>query len=138
MVLNQGLLNENLIIMRNYEVTFVVDPLLAESEIQATCDNYVDHLKNHNCSIVFVDKMGLKQLAYPIKKRTSGFYFCIEFQGETGEVISNIELAMKRDERVIRFLTVSLDKYGVKYNEDKRNGLIGTNSSKEEEASSEK
>ncbi len=123
--------------MRNYEVTFVVDPLLAESEIQATCDNYVDHLKNHKCSVVHVDKMGLKQLAYPIKKRTSGIYFCIEFQGETGEVISNIELAMKRDERVIRFLTVSLDKYGVKYNDDKRNGLIGKPSETKEEASTE-
>ncbi len=119
--------------MRQYEVTFVVDPLLSESEIQATCDNYVDHLKNNKCEVVHIDKMGLKQLAYPIKKRTSGVYFCIEFKTETGEVISPIELALKRDERVMRFLTVFLDKYGIKYNEDKRNGLIGKSTDKKEE-----
>ncbi len=66
--------------MKQYEVTFIVDPLLADSEIQSTCDNYVDHLKTQDCNIVHVEKMGLKQLAYPIKKRTSGVYFCIEFQ----------------------------------------------------------
>ena len=69
--------------------------------------------------------MGLRQLAYPIKRRTSGVYYCIEFQVATGELISKYELSMRRDERIMRFLTVKLDKYGVKYNADTRKGLIG-------------
>merc|ERR1712065_62544 len=69
---------------------------------------------------------GLRQLAYPINRRTSGVYFCIEFQPNGADVIPGAELALRRDERIIRFLTVKLDKYGVKYNDDKRNGLIGT------------
>ena len=69
--------------------------------------------------------MGLKQLAFPINKRNSGIYYCVEFNGETGNAISKMELALRRDERIMRFLTVKLDKYGVKYNDDKRNGLIG-------------
>jgi len=69
--------------------------------------------------------MGLRQLAYPIKNRTTGIYYCVEFQTPTGAFISELELALRRDERIMRFLSVSLDKYGVKYNDDKRNGKIG-------------
>jgi len=111
--------------MRNYEVTFIVDPVLSGDEIKAAAQSYVDLLKKEGCEIVHVDEMGLRQLAYPIKRRTSGIYYCIEFQVETGELINKYELSMRRDERIMRFLTVKLDKYGVKYNDDKRNGLIG-------------
>jgi len=112
--------------MNQYEVTFIVDPVLSGEEIKATAQTYVDHLKNEGCTIVHVDEMGLRQLAYPINRRTSGVYFCIEFQPNGADVIPGAELALRRDERIIRFLTVKLDKYGVKYNDDKRNGLIGT------------
>ena len=111
--------------MRNYEVTFIVDPVLSGDEIKATAKSYVERLEKNGCKIVHIDEMGLRQMAYPINKRTSGIYYCIEFEIENGDYIKKLELTMKRDERIIRFLTVKLDKYGVKYNEDKRNGLIG-------------
>jgi small subunit ribosomal protein S6 len=110
--------------MRNYEITFIVDPVLSGDEIKAAAQTYVDMLQEENCKIVHVDEMGLRQLAYPINKRNSGVYYCIEFEVESGEVIGKLELAMQRDERLVRFLTVKLDKYGVKYNADKRAGLI--------------
>ncbi len=118
--------------MRNYEVTFIVDPVLSGDEIKATAQTYVDLLKNEKCNIVHVDEMGLKQLAYPINKRQSGVYYCIEFESETGDFIGNMELSLRRDERIMRFLTVALDKYGVKYNDDKRKGLIGSSKKKKE------
>ncbi|MEM6723996.1 MAG: 30S ribosomal protein S6 [Bacteroidota bacterium] len=118
--------------MRQYEITFIVDPVLSSDEIKQTADNYVDHLKGEGCTIVHVDEMGLRQLAYPINRRNSGVYFCVEFQSENGNFIEKMELAMRRDARIMRFLTVSLDKYGVKYNEDKRNGLITPYSVKRE------
>jgi len=111
--------------MKQYEVTFIVDPVLSGDEIKATAQSYNDHLTSNGCTIINIDEMGLRQLAYPIKRRTSGIYYCVEFQAPTGEMINNFELVFRRDERIIRFLTVALDKYGVKYNEDKRNGLIG-------------
>ncbi|RMG78041.1 MAG: 30S ribosomal protein S6 [Bacteroidetes bacterium] len=111
--------------MRNYEVTFIVDPVLTGDEIKGTAQSYVDRLQNDGCKIVAVDEMGLRQLAYPINKRTTGIYYCIEFQTETGNVIDPLELTFRRDERVMRFLTVKLDKYGVEYNEKKRAGKIG-------------
>ena len=120
--------------MKNYEVTFIVDPVLSGDEIKATAQTYMEHLQSEGCSIVYKDEMGLRQLAYPINKRTSGVYYSIEFTNTTGEIIPKLELALRRDERIMRFLTVKLDKYGVKYNEDKRNGLIGKRKNDEEES----
>ncbi len=110
--------------MRHYELTFVVDPVLSNEEIQSIRQTYEDLVKKQGCTIIHLDDGGLKQLAYPINKRNSGIYFTIEFAVETGEAIAPIELALRRDERIMRFLTIGLDKFGVKYNEDKRNGLI--------------
>lgn len=111
--------------MKQYEVTFIVDPVLSGEEIKAIAQTYVDLLKREDCEIVHVDEMGLQTLAYPINKRNSGVYYCVEFKASNHKVIDNVELALRRDERIMRFLTVSLDKFGVKYNEDKRKGLIG-------------
>lgn len=123
--------------MLQYEVNFIVDPVLSGDEIKTTAKTYEDMLKDVGATIVNVDDLGLKQLAYPIKKRTSGIYYCIEFQTPTGAMIAKTELALKRDERILRFLTVKLDKYGVKYNQDKRDGKIGTVKKAKEEANTE-
>ncbi len=112
--------------MLNYEITFIVDPVLSSDEIKATAQTYLDMLKEAECQIVHNGELGLKQLAYPINRRTSGVYFCIEFQSQNGTIIPRAELALTRDERIMRFLTVRLDRYGVKYNQDKRDGKIGT------------
>ena len=118
--------------MKQYEITFIIDPVLPGDEIKTAGKAYETLLQNEDCNIVHVDEMGLKQLAYPINKRNSGVYKCIEFQTENGSIISKLELALRRDERIMRFLTVKLDRYGIKYNDDKRNGLIGKKSSKKE------
>ena len=123
--------------MRTYEVTFIVDPVLSGDEIKATAQNYIDHLKSENCEIVHLQELGLRQLAYPIMKRSSGVYYSLEFQSEAGDIVNKIELAMKRDERVIRHLLIKLDKFAIKYNEDKRLGKIGQAAKTEKVSSSE-
>jgi len=110
--------------MRHYELTFIVDPVLSNEEIQTVRQSYEDLIKKLGCKITHVDDLGLKQLAYPLNKRNSGIYYSIEFETENGEAIAPLELALRRDERIMRFLSIALDKFGVKYNEDKRNGLI--------------
>jgi small subunit ribosomal protein S6 len=117
--------------MKNYEVTFIVDPVLSSGEISSTAQTYTDLIRNKGCQIVHVDEMGLRPLAYPINRRHSGVYFCVEMEGASGDFISEMELTLRRDERILRFLTVKLDKYGVKYNADKRSGLIGKVKKKE-------
>ncbi len=111
--------------MRNYEVTFIVDPTLSSDEVNATVQKYADMLTAAGYTIVHIDEMGLRQLAYDIKKKHSGVYFCIEFAGNDGQIIDKMELTLRRDDKILRFLTVALDKFAVKYNEDKRAGKIG-------------
>jgi|SRR5699024_9398785 len=123
--------------MRTYEVTFIVDPVLSGDEIKATAQNYIDHLKSENCKIVDLQDIGLRQLAYPIRKRSTGVYYSLEFQSPTGEIVKKLELALKRDERVIRYLLIKLDKFGIQYNEDKRQGKIGQVKSGEQSKKSE-
>jgi small subunit ribosomal protein S6 len=111
--------------MRNYELTFIIDPVLSNDEIAMTASTYIDHLEAAKCEIVYINEWGLRQLAYPINKRNTGIYYTIEFASPDGGFIDKLELALRRDVRIIRFLSVKLDKFGVQYNEDKRAGKIG-------------
>lgn len=124
--------------MRHYETTFILDPVLKNEEISDTVAGYETFLKEAGAEIVHVEKWGLRQLAYPINKRSSGLYFTIEFAVPTGEVIDRLEINYRRNERVMRFLTIALDKYGVKYNSDKRAGLIGKKKTETVEAEADK
>ena len=117
--------------MRHYEVTFIVDPVLSGDEVKATAEHIQKELKGFCATILAVDEIGLRQLAYPINKRSSGVYYSIEFGCDVADWLVKFELNMKRNERLLRFLTVKLDKYGVKYNDDKRNGRIGSKKKKE-------
>jgi small subunit ribosomal protein S6 len=117
--------------MNHYEVTFIIDPVLSGDEIKSTASTYESLLKDQGCSIVHVNEMGLKQLAYPINKKSSGIYYCVEYTSINGSPIAKMELALRRDERIMRFLTIKLDKYGVQYNEDRRSGKISSYKKKE-------
>lgn len=120
--------------MRHYEVTFIVDPVLSGDEVKSTAEHIQKELKDSGATIVAVDEMGLRQLAYEIKRRSSGVYYCIEFSCEAADWLAKFELNLKRNERLLRFLTVKLDKYGIKYNDDKRNGRIGKKKKEEKVA----
>ena len=111
--------------MRHYELTFIVDPILSSDEVKSTAETVRTQLEGNGCSITAVDEMGLRQLAYEINKRATGVYYCIEFTCESAEWVDKFELGLKRNDNIMRFLTVKLDKHGVKYNDDKRNGRIG-------------
>jgi small subunit ribosomal protein S6 len=112
--------------MRHYEVTFVVSPVLSSDEVKATAEHIQAEIRGFGGQIVAVDELGLRQLAYSINRRASGVYYCVEFNTEAADWVGKFELNLKRNENILRFLTVKLDKYGVKYNDDKRNGRIGS------------
>ena len=120
--------------MRHYETTFILDPVLKNEEISDTVTGFESFLKEAGAEIVHVEKWGLRQLAYPINKRSSGLYFTIEFSIPTGAIIERLEINYRRNERIMRFLMIALDKYGVKYNSDKRAGLIGKKKTETAEA----
>jgi small subunit ribosomal protein S6 len=102
-----------------YETVFIMTPVLSDDQMKETVAKYQKLLKDKGAEIVLENNWGLKKLAYPIQKKSTGFYYLIEFKSE-GDIIKDVELAFKRDERIIRFLTVKLDKHAVAYNEKKR------------------
>ena len=65
------------------------------------------------------ENWGLKKLAYPIQKKSTGFYQLLEFKADPS-VIDSLEVNFRREERVIRFLTVKLDKFAAAYAEKRR------------------
>ena len=106
--------------VKQYETVFIVTPVLSEDQMKETVEKYTNFLKDRGAEIVYTNNWGMRKLAYPIRKKNTGFYYLIEFNAE-GSVIADLEIAYKRDERLLRFLTVSLDKSAVAYNEKKRN-----------------
>jgi small subunit ribosomal protein S6 len=109
--------------LKNYETVFVLTPVLNKEQITATIAKFREILLEKNAEIVYEEDMGIKKLAYPIQHKNTGIYYLIEFKA-TPDTISILETGYKRDENVMRFLTFSLDKHGVLYNEQKRKGTL--------------
>ena len=105
--------------LNQYETVFIMTPVLSDDQMKETVKKYQDFLKDQGAEIILEDNWGLRKLAYPIQKKSTGFYYLIEYQAD-GNIIEELEVTFKRDERVIRFLTVKLDKHAVIYNEKKR------------------
>jgi small subunit ribosomal protein S6 len=107
--------------MNNYETVFILNPVLSEDQAKDTVEKFVKVLKKAKADIINTEHWGLKKMAYPINKKSTGFYNLIEFAAESG-VINTLETEYRRDESVMRFLTTVLDKHAVVYNERRRKG----------------
>lgn len=107
--------------MNNYETVFILNPVLSEDQAKDTVDKFVKVLTKANAEIVNTENWGLRKLAYPINKKSTGFYNLIEFKADP-QVINSLETEYRRDESVMRFLTTVLDKHAIVYNERRRKG----------------
>jgi small subunit ribosomal protein S6 len=105
---------------RHYETVFITTPVLSEDQMKETVEKFRNILQKNQAEVVHEENWGLRKLAYPIDKKSTGFYHLIEFKSD-GSAIDNLEVEFKRDERVIRFLTVKMDKHAVEYAEKRRN-----------------
>jgi len=101
--------------MKNrYETVFILTPVLSEAQAKETVAKFKKLLKEAGAKIHDEEFCGMKKLAYPIQKKSTGFYNLFDFEAE-GDVIGKLDIAFRRDERVMRFLTVSLDKDAIAY-----------------------
>ena len=107
--------------MNNYETVFILNPVLSDDQAKDTVEKFVNVLTKANAEIINAENWGLKKLAYPINKKSTGFYNLIEFTAEP-QVINTLETEYRRDESVMRFLTTVLDKHAIVYNERRRKG----------------
>ena len=114
--------------MNHYETVFILTPVLSDEQMKETVAKFKTLLTDKGAEILNEETWGLKKMAYAIQKKSTGFYCLLEFKAEP-EVIKTLETGFRREENVIRFMTVKLDKYAIQYAEKRRNKL-----SKKEEA----
>ena len=109
--------------IKDYETVFIINPVLSETQQKKTVNKYKKILENNKAKIIYNENLGFKNLSYPIKNKKTGFFHLFQFSSEDNEVIKNFETEFKRDERVIRWQTVRLDKFALEYAERRRKRL---------------
>jgi len=108
--------------LNHYETVFIATPVLSDTQMKEAVNKFKKIITDGEGEIIHEENWGLRKLAYPIQKKSTGFYYLIEFKTE-GELISKLETEYRRDERIIRFLTFRMDKYAIAYSEKRRKKL---------------
>jgi small subunit ribosomal protein S6 len=116
--------------MYHYETVFILTPVLSEDQAKEAVDKFRKILKDIGASIIHEENWGLRKLAYQIQKKSTGYYHLFEFTAN-GQAVGELELAFKRDERVLRFMTVALDKHAIAYAVKRRNKAKNAKKEKE-------
>ena len=106
--------------MNSYETVFILTPVLSADQVKEAVGNIKQRLKDGGAKVLHEEDWGLRKLAYPIQKKTTGFYHLFEFEAD-GSLVGDYELGMKRDEKVMRFLTVAMDKHAIAFAESRPN-----------------
>ena len=114
--------------MNHYETVFILNPVLSETQVKETVKKFEDYLISKGAEMIWQEDWGLKKLAYPIQKKKSGFYHLFEFKA-SGEVITPFELEFRRDDSVMRYLTVKLDKHAAAWAEKRKEKIKATQKS---------
>ena len=120
---------------KNYETVFILTPVLSDDQAKEAAKKFKKAITDLGGKVVNEENWGLKKLAYPIQKKTTGFYHLVQFTGEGEEIINTLEVTYKRDERVLRFLTVALDKHAIAYAEKRKGKYADAKTKKKESAS---
>ena len=107
-----------------------MNPVLSEEQIKETVKKFSDYIKNNKGSVTHEENWGLKKLKYTIQNKKTGFYYLLEFQAN-GNIINDLEVEFKRDERIIRWQTIKLDKFAFEYAEKRKNKLNKNNNKSE-------
>jgi small subunit ribosomal protein S6 len=107
--------------MFNYETVFILTPVLSEDQAKEAVNKFRKTLKDQKAKIVHEETWGLKKLAYQIQKKSTGHYYLFQYTTENNLAVAELETTFKRDERILRYMTVALDKHGVAYSEKRRN-----------------
>ena len=106
--------------LNHYETVFIATPVVSDAQMKEMVQKFKDLITGEGGEIVYEEDWGLRKLAYPIRKKSTGFYYLIEFKAN-GTFIQKFEIEYRRDERIIRFLTFAMDKHAIEYGEKRRN-----------------
>jgi len=106
--------------MNNYETVLILTPVLSEEQVKESMVKFKSLLNSFKAECISEELWGLKKMKYSIQNRKTGFYMLFQFLADPNRV-ADFELELKRDERIMRFLTVKLDKHAVEFAEKRRN-----------------
>lgn len=109
--------------MNTYETVFIASPVLAETALAEMLGKFQGLLTESGATVEHTEQWGLKKLAYPIQKKSTGYYYLVQFSAPDGKIVETLETAYRRDERVVRFLTFRMDKDAMAYAEKRRTKL---------------
>ncbi len=112
--------------MNNYETVFILTPVLSDAQMKEAVEKFKTLLTDKGAEIINEENWGIRKLAYPIDKKSTGFYNMLEFSADPS-VIADLEVNMRRDERVLRFLTTKHDKFSFEYSEKRRRNRSSMN-----------
>ena len=108
----------------HYETVIIFSPLLSDDDVKREVSKYNKMVTDGGATIVEERHWGLRQLSYPIEAKSNGIYYIMEFAGP-GALHQKLEVEFKRNENIMRWLTVALDKHAIEYNDKRRKGLVG-------------
>jgi small subunit ribosomal protein S6 len=108
--------------MNNYELMVIFTPVLSDDDFKAAQKKYMDLVTENGGEIVHSNPWGLKSLAYPIDKKTTGLYWVVEYKAPSS-FNEKLRIQLLRDESQMRFMYTALDKYAVEYNAKKKSGV---------------
>jgi small subunit ribosomal protein S6 len=111
--------------MNHYETVFILNPVLSDSQIKETVKKFEDYLVSKGAEMISKEDWGLKKLAYTIQNKKSGFYHLFEYKLD-GQEVAPFELEFRRDDSIMRYLTVALDKHAVAWAEKRRERVKAT------------
>lgn len=106
--------------LSNYELMVIFTPILNEEGYKKAMKEIQTFVKDEGGKIIHDNPWGLKQLAYPIQKKTTGLYWVLEFELDP-MTIKKMNIMLSRNEDVLRSMVTVLDKHAVEYNAKKRN-----------------
>jgi len=95
--------------MRRYETIFISNPDLSETERGQLFEKTQKLIPDYNGTLILFDEWGVKKLAYDIKKKNRGFYALIDYCGN-GDLVDEMERSFRIDDRVLKFMTIVVDK----------------------------
>ena len=120
---------------KNYETVFIINPVLSEKQVEDTVKKYKKQLDGKKVKFVCNESLGFKELAYPINKKNSGFYHLFQYESDDINIVKELEIELKRDWSILRYMTVSLCKDGVEFNARRASGEFNKKKTKKWEIS---
>ena len=119
---------------KNYETVFIINPVLSEKQVEDTVKKYKKQLDGKKVKFVCNESLGFKELAYPINKKNSGFYHLFQYESDDINIVKELEIELKRDRSILRYMTVSLCKDGVEFNARRASGEFNKKKLKNEKS----